>query len=166
MDEEWVQIDGFEDYAISDYGNVKSLRTNKLIATSHTKQGALKVGLYNNAGKQIRSVKVLVANVFVAKDWDDWDTPIHLDGDQDNCAASNLAWRPRYFAWSYRHQFQKLTYYEGIGPIFERHTNTMYQNVAEAAMANGLLMHDVFIKAHYDDARAHVFPTYQIFEYP
>lgn len=165
MFEEWVQIDDFEDYAVSDYGNIKNLKTNKLVALSHTKQGAIKVGIVAHGKQYTRSVKVLVATIFVEKTDDAFDTPIHLDGDQDNCVASNLMWRTRGFAWQYHHQFNKIEFYEGIGPIVDRHDNTVYQNVAEAAITNGLLMHDIYIKAHYSDRRAHVYPTWQVFEY-
>lgn len=165
MREEWVVIDDFPDYAVSDYGNVKNIRTNKLLSLSHTKQGAVKVGLFGNGKQNTRSVKVLVADVFVEGRDEVFDTPIHLDGDQNNCTAANLLWRPRGFAWSYHNQFSKLLYYEGIGPIVDKHDNTTYKNVAEAAITNGLLMHDIYINSHYSDRRAHVFPTWQMFEY-
>lgn len=151
--EEWVRLDEFPEYKVSDLGDIKNERSGRLVAKSLTKQGGVKVGLYHDNKQHTRSVAVLVAKAFVpGYDESVFTTPIHLDADQRNCEASNLAWRPRWFAYRYHQQFTPMHQdwidtYSCMGPVIDLDTRTMYQTVLEAAQVNGLLMFDLHINA-------------------
>lgn len=148
MDIIWVVIDEFPSYSISNYGDVVNEVTGRLIRQSTTLQGAVKVNLFKDGLKYTKSVKVLVAEAFVENIYDEayvpFDTPIHLDGDQLNNRADNLAWRSRSFAWMYRRQFSNLPPCYKEGPVIELDSQVRYINVYDAATLNGLLIRDVW----------------------
>ena len=106
--EEWKTIEEFPNYDISNYGNIANNFNEVLLEVSKTKQGALKVGLVKDGKQYTRSVKVLVAEAFVIGQTDIFDTPILLDGNQSNCSAWNIEWRPRWHAWNYSYQFNDI----------------------------------------------------------
>lgn len=56
--------------------------------------------------KKTKSVALLVAQEFLPRAKSPlYNTPIFLDGDKTNCAASNLMWRPRWYAVCYHKMF-------------------------------------------------------------
>ena len=169
MDEEWVTIFEFPMYQVSNLGNIINRNTGKYVSTSLTRQKIVKVALINERGRFTRSVALLVANVFVYGRTDILNTPIHLDGNLINCEATNLHWRPRWFAYNYHRQFIKnkdsmIDYISELGPVYEFNTNMQYKNIEEAAMQNGLLIKEIFQRSN-SDGNKKVWPTGQIFEF-
>lgn len=161
METLWAQILEFPDYSISNYGEVVNDRTQRLMRLSMTLQGAVKVNLVNDEGRSTRSVKVLVAESFVEGQSDMFNTPIHLDGDQRNCRADNLMWRPRWFAWKYSRQFRYPPVYLDRGPVLELESQIQYFTIYDAAIINGLLFLDVWQSITL--IKEEVFPTWQRF---
>jgi len=163
MHEFWVPIENFPLYSVSNLGHVKHNRSGNLISRTKTAQGAWKVSLYHEGAKYTRSVKVLVARAFVKGYSETNDTPIQLDGNQDNVTAENLLWRPRWFAWQYTRQWIKLQDRYYIGPIYNIETGDIYKDAVEAAMLHGLLVLDVYISAmtSYTLRHSAVYPYYQ-----
>lgn len=170
MREEWRQIPGFPTYEVSELGRVVDTNNDILIAISYTNQGAAKVNLRHGNRQVTRSVKRLVAEAFVHGETMAFDTPIHLDGDQENCSAQNLMWRPRYFAWHYTRQFNNFLDVYNMGPILELSARgevlEAYSSIEEASVINGLLMHEIWEALHQLDPRRKVFPTGQLFSFP
>jgi len=140
----WAEIADFPNYSVNKLGEVINHENGKLVRQSITHQGAVKVNLTKNGKQYTRSVKLLVATTFVKGMSDVFDTPIHLDNDQLNNNAKNLAWRPRWFAWKYTHQFQDIPDTHFKGPILEITTGRIHKNVVEASVANGVLFKDVW----------------------
>lgn len=134
-------------YSVSNLGHVRHNRSENLVSRTKTTQGAWKVTLYRDGMKHTRSVKVLVARGFVKGYSETNDTPIQLDGNQDNVDAENLVWRPRWFAWQYTRQWTKLQDRHYIGPIYNVDTGDIYKHAVEAAMLHGLLVRDVYMSA-------------------
>lgn len=171
MFEEWVTLLNFPMYQISNFGNLINRNTGKNVAISYNKQNIAKVALVNDNGRHTRSVAVLVANIFVYGQNDIFDTVIHLDGNLKNCEASNLMWRPRWFAYQYHRQFTHhkemcLDILGQAGPVIEEATNTMYYNVYEVCTSNGLLIKEVNYKTNLtNELEKKVWPTGQIFYY-
>lgn len=162
MEIEWVTIPDFPDYLISNQGDVLNKAYGKWLKVSHTKEGAVKIGLVR-AGKQYtRSVKVLVAESFVPGKSDIFDTPIHLDGNEDHNSEDNIVWRPRWFAWKYKHQFSHVTDNDRLGPLRDIDTNVQYYDVYQVAISNGLLFADVRRAISMKES---VFPTFQRFDW-
>lgn len=170
MQEEWRTIREFPEYEISNYGRVAHKAQDILIRTSHTLQGGLKVGLTENGKQYTRSVKVLVADAFVDGKSPHFNTPIILDGDQNNCSAQNLMWRPRWFAWHYTNQFKNVLDIYRKGPIVEVDQYgdilEVYMDTYEVGITFGLQFYEVWscLNSPYD--KKPVFPTGQFFDWP
>lgn len=92
--EVWKKIKGFEDYEISSYGNVKSLKNNKeKILKSHpNEKGYYNIDLYlNNKRKTIR-IHRLVSEYFLNHKGNGTMELVidHIDNDKSNNRADNL----------------------------------------------------------------------------
>lgn len=166
--EEWREVDGFPLYEVSNLGRIANVTDDVLLRPSYTKQGALKVGLYSmdDHKQYTRSVKVLVAEAFVEGCTLVFNTPVLLDGDQDNCVAHNLVWRPRWFAWHYARQFRNIFEFYRLGPIVELDIDGIilgaYHDTVEVGVTNGLLFEHIWQGIH---NRTGVFPTRQRFAF-
>lgn len=143
MHEEWAVIDGFSNYIVSTHGRVMNRLTEKYVEPSHTVQGALKVGLFKGDRQYTRSLKVLVATAFLQKPTQDFDTPIQLDGDQDNIRVDNLTWRPRWFAWKYTRQFLDCEYWRQEALYLHLRSGVFYRSIYEVGVTYGVLFRDV-----------------------
>lgn len=161
MEEVWTVISGFPEYKISSYGQIINLDNGKAIRHSHTAQGARKVGLSLGGVQYTRSVKVLVAEAFVSGRSEDFDTPIQLDGNQDNVWANNLMWRPRWFAWKYARQFHNIDDFRDRGRILDIESGEVYHDIVELVTTQGLLLTDVWRSIR---SKKPIFPTGQVFE--
>lgn len=144
MDEEWMDIQEFPDYQISNYGRVLNKDTERILRESKTYDGTIKIGLIFNGKQCTRSVKSLVAQTFVSGQTENRNTAIQMDGDQSNTRADNLAWRSRAFAWKYNHQFREYCAGQDKGLIRNEQTGELYPTMVEAAKANGVLIIDVW----------------------
>lgn len=162
MLENWAKIPEFPNYSVSDLGRIRNEDYGRIIKISKTKQGGAKVGLVLGGKQHTRSVKVLVAEAFVDGYTERFNTPINLDGNQHNNVASNLLWRPRWFAWKYHHQFEEADRYFKMGPVINRKTGIIYKTIFDAATKNGLLFYDVLSSAINQDP---VFPTWEYFDW-
>jgi hypothetical protein len=163
IEEVWCVIDEFPDYEVSSTGLVMNSDTNRIMRISRTAQGALKVGLMGDDGRQhTRSLKVLVADAFVGGRDEIYNTPIHLDGDSENCNADNLIWRPRWFAHRYTYQFNHIYAYSTTNQVRDVSTGVVYDNIYTAARRHGLLMNDILMSCSNGQKCR---PTNQIFEF-
>jgi hypothetical protein len=142
--ERWQELEEFPDYAISEYGEVANIKTGMPRKTSINQQGIVKISLYQGRELITRSVAVMVAEAFVPGETEFFNTPIHLDGDRENCRADNLMWRPRWFAVQYHRQFHNEDFHRMDVRIEELTTGREYQSVKEACMDLGLYYNDVY----------------------
>ena len=162
MEEVWQSIINYPLYEVSNHGEIRNKNSGRPVRLSTTRQGGVKVSLICGTTRHTRSVKVLVADAFVDGQTDVYDTPIQLDGDQSNVDASNLMWRPRWFAWRYARQFHKADTYIGLGPLCDQKTGLMYKDIYEAATKNGLLFLEIQMSLV---NRVPVFPTFHLFDW-
>lgn len=162
LDEVWREICSFPGYSVSDLGRVRNNETGRIMALLKNQNGIVNVGLTKDLVQYKRSVAILVATSFVPKlpqHRDAFDTPINLDGDRANNQASNLMWRPRWFAVRYFNQFQ--TNQRGFTvPVEEITTGEQFETSWEAAIKYGLLDREIFVATL---NRTYVWPTYQKF---
>lgn len=87
--EEWVEIRGYPNYLISNYGRVYSCKTGKLVATSSGKYKS--VLLYERGKGQRFFIHRLVAMHFIPGEDEDLVVN-HLDGNKHNNYETNLEW--------------------------------------------------------------------------
>ena len=139
------EIPEFPFYTVSNDGIVWNTRYGQPQAHSYTQHGDPKVTLTNYDGRATLSVRVLVAEAFVPRPDDLSDTVILLNNDRTDLRAENLAWRPRWFAWNYAHQFKKdfPPHYHNI-PVVNLETGQEYPSIIICGMLEGLLFDDIW----------------------
>jgi hypothetical protein len=145
--ETWREIKDFPGYSVSDTGYVWSHKSEMRLSASPNNNGILKVNLVRDGQIHTRSVKTMVANEFLPQQLslvDGEQTPINIDGDHFNNHVRNLAWRPRWFAWKYAHQFNADVPQEYLIQVINETKQVIYPNVMEAGIAEGLLWEDVY----------------------
>lgn len=148
MLEEWLPIDEFPGYYVSNYGRVRSEMSNRNLKWSPVQYGVPTVGLMKEDGGHLRqfrrSVPLLVARAFLPAPVEPADTPIHLDGDRSNPRADNLAWRPRWFAVCYHKERAKDPYPNWTRDIVLLDTGEVFAHPRDAAMKYGELEIDIY----------------------
>ena len=160
MTEQWKVIDDFPEYSVSNFGNVCSNKSGRIMSTSPNQFGVVQVGLMKDGVQYHRSVPLLVAKAFLPVRPKPFDTPINLDGDRRNNHVDNLVWRPRWFAIRYNRQF-RFPYPDRIdSPIADKKTGEMSNNSLACAMRYGLLEDEIVTSIM---TRTYVWPTYQEF---
>lgn len=148
--EHWRPIEDFPGYSISDWGFVWSHKSDMRLSTSRNTNGIVKVNLVRDGEIITRSVKTMVAEAFLDRQLDlplsedEESTPINIDGNQQNNRVDNLAWRPRWFAWKYTHQFNYKPPREYLTQVVNERTQNVYTSVMEAGIAEGLLWEYVY----------------------
>lgn len=158
--EQWRPIEYFPDYSVSDYGRIRSDKTDRILALNETQWGLVQVGLMRNGVQRHRSVPLLVAKAFIPEIRAPFDTPINLDGDRYNNRVENLQWRPRWFAIKYNQQFRHPYPNPILEPIVDLKTDMVSANSYECARTYGLLEQDLVYSIL---NRTYVWPTYQEF---
>lgn len=151
---EWVPLHQFgcSGYSINQYGDVMNTRSGKMKKHSVHKSGTRYVLLCKDDGGKISvGVAKAVASIFLDRNVPErWNTVIYKDGNMANCAASNLAWRPR----SYAIRFNK--HYRGEHTPVKRSVNAVdgsgeflryFITVDDAAAFYGLLPKDIYLMA-------------------
>jgi hypothetical protein len=161
--ERWRTIPDFPSYEISDWGNIYNRRRRKMMRISYTQHGHAKITLTDEFGlRHDKSVGLLVANLFVRQPNHLCDHLMVLSGELADVRASNLAWRPRSFAWKYTHQLRthQPINYKNL-PVRNVFTGAEYSCVMEAGIEEGLLFEDIWRLLGTGDG---VFPTGAVFE--
>ncbi len=89
--EEYKIVEGFENYSVSKYGNVKNNKTGKILKAMEHKNGYYFVDMFQNRKRKSFLVHRLVGTTFIPN-------PInkpsidHIDNDKSNNNVSNLRW--------------------------------------------------------------------------
>jgi hypothetical protein len=147
MSELWAPIEEFPLYSVSNFGKVVNSETNRIMRFSYTRTGDAKIALTGGSERHTRLVRVVVARAFVERMNEMHNTVVLLDNDRCNLNASNLIWRPRYYAWEYSAQFRGTFPLSVKRPIQDVDTERIYISVKDAAIANGILAADVYLSA-------------------
>jgi hypothetical protein len=162
MEEQWRAIENFPEYSVSNYGQIRSDKSGRILSLNENQFGVLQVGMMRDGEQRHRSVPLLVAKAFIPQPHDPFDTPINLDGDRHNNQVDNLVWRPRWFAIKYNQQFRR-PYENPIDvPIEDLKTGKISENSFECARRYGLLEQDLVLSIL---NRTYVWPTYQEFRF-
>ena len=162
-EELWAMIPEFPQYQVSSYGRIYNSRFGRMLRTSRTTEGHVKVNLVSDRDqkKHTRSVPKLVAEAFVEPPTPRCDCVVLLDGDLFNVNAENLVWRPNWFAWKYARQVktQQPDHYYNL-PIINTVTGDKYDSIIETGMTEGLLFDDIWRSTY---TGASIFPNTGIY---
>ena len=92
---EWRQVEGYSNYIISEYGDVKNIKTNKLLKRRTTKDGYQYYRLCERGIQSDFRVHRLVAKMWLDNPMN-LETVNHKDGNKTNNHVSNLEWMDRH----------------------------------------------------------------------
>lgn len=91
MEEIWKQIENYETYSISTFGNVKNNKSGRISSGGLMKIGYLRTTLSNNKGKTRPCIHTLVASAFISNP-ENKKCVDHIDNNKINNHVSNLRW--------------------------------------------------------------------------
>ena len=138
MKEIWKKIKNYDDYEISNLGNVKSLKSNKILKPSKSSSGYLQVTLCKNGKTKNFFIHRLVANEFIDKENYKFEVN-HKDENKLNNKADNLEWCDRKYNMNYGNIKNKLsqTKMKKVGK-YNKNDDLIkiYNSINEAAFEN------------------------------
>ena len=146
MSDDWRPVPGFEKYGVNPLGQVRHMRTERVLTPQLTQQGVAYVSMVRETHRQFkRALALLVARVFIPPPSKQFDTPINLSGDRLDCSVENLEWRPRWFAQQYHRQFKERYYHPILVPVRDLDTGLVFRDGMDACSALGLLERDLYL---------------------
>lgn len=155
--ESWNEIADFPGYSVSDQGQVRNDRSERIMALSTNQRGITMVGLFKERKQHKRKVDLLVARAFLpAQPYPHFDSVIHLDGDRYNSDADNLMWRPRWFTVKYHAQFIERSRLRFEYPLEVIQTGQLFDNSFHMATTMGLLERDIVLSHEHN---TYIWPT-------
>ncbi len=103
MEEIYKTIVGYENYEVSNYGNVKNIKFNRILKTRINTHGYFIIDLYSAGKGSTKTIHRLIAGAFLANPGNK-NCIDHIDGNKLNNNVSNL----RYATHSENSQNRKL----------------------------------------------------------
>ena len=89
--EEYKIIKDFENYEVSNLGNVRNVKTGRIIKQQLDKYGYCRLNLYKNEKRHNKFIHRLVAQAFIENP-DDKPVIDHINGDKLNNDVKNIRW--------------------------------------------------------------------------
>ena len=87
----FLPVENYENYFISNFGNVKNNKTNKIMKQCNHRQGYKKIGLTKNGNRKMFLIHRLVALAFLENP-DNKPKVDHIDENKANNNVKNLRW--------------------------------------------------------------------------
>ena len=94
MEEEWVPIPDFEDYLVSNRGQIYSQKTHRMIRLQENTDGYKCFSAWVNGGNKTLYVSHLVAQLFLPAEADKTEVD-HINRDISDNRVENLRWANR-----------------------------------------------------------------------
>lgn len=157
MREQWLRLDEFPDYGVSNLGEVANLKRDRLVRPFVNQQGILAVAIYRERRRISRSVPLLVANAFIPEHPIYYNSPLHLDADKMNCRLENLVWRPRNFTGRYYEQFDWDWFHDSRREILNISTGEVFEGYKDPCVYYGIRALEIITSSTNDSK---VFPTW------
>lgn len=137
----WKRIPDYNNYDISDDGEVRNNKTGRLLKTSQSRGGYLKVNLYADGTHKSAKIHRLVAENFLSNQH---DKPAinHINGDKTDNRAENLEWCT--YSENNRHAFRSgLSYRPESSGVPKRRvmiveTREIFNSVSDCARSIGV----------------------------
>jgi hypothetical protein len=91
MHEEFKTIVDFDNYAVSNCGNIKNIKTNKILKPTNDGRGYYKINLHKNGISTTKKLHRLIAESFIDNP-DNKPFIDHIDSNKLNNNIDNLRW--------------------------------------------------------------------------
>lgn len=147
MKEIWKKIENYNDYEISNLGNIKSLKNGiqKILKPSKSSSGYLQIVLCKNGKTKSHFIHKLVAKAFI-KNVNNYTEVNHKDENKQNNYVENLEWCDRKYNMNYgtikmkqaRAKMKKVAKLNKNNEIIE-----VYKSIKEAAQINNCMETDI-----------------------
>lgn len=129
----WKDVRDSENYEVNEKGQIRNKRTQRILMPSANGLGTLKV-MFSEDGIHVnRTVARTVGEAFV-DGYEEGFVIFFKDDDGFNTDATNLEWRPRWFAQEWAYQ-SKRTEPMRPWPIVRNLTGVVYKNSLDCAKA-------------------------------
>ena len=115
----WSSIVGYPNYEVSDRGDIRNVRTNKILGRRLDKDGYRSVYLYTGGHGLNQKVHRLVAEAFIEHS-DDRDQINHANGNKEDNRVENLEWCTR--SENTRHAYNTRLFQANTSPAITAHT--------------------------------------------
>lgn len=134
----WAPVYGFEDYYVNEEGVVWDYARDAEVRQQWTDSFIVNLRDPSRPSNQTtKRVSVLVAEAFVPREEERYNTVIFLDGDKRNHHADNLMWRPRAYAIHYHREMSVAEHFMTPFPVVDSN-HVEHENSIDAAMYNGI----------------------------
>ena len=158
LKETWKTIKGFPNYEVSTFGNVRNVKTGRILKPNKDKDNYLYVNLYNNGKFQSIKIHVLVTKAFLPDTGRNPDGTImvghHQVNHRDECKTNNnllnLEWCDSKYNMNYSDTFRKLQ--KQVQCI---ETGIVYESTASAEHELNLTPHSVRNQANPKHSQKH-----------
>lgn len=158
-EEQWIIIQGFSRYAVSTHGRVKSIGHDRMLQANVNQRDMPMLFLVDDDGRRhTKLLPRLVAEHFIPRPEDRFDTPINLNGDRRNCHVANLLWRTRPFAIRFHRQYNWDIFHGDETRLLLLDTGEEFDTVRQPVRRFGLMCTDIWANAR---TRSPVWPTRQ-----
>jgi hypothetical protein len=155
--QEWFDLPDYRGHEVSIHGQVRNKSNGRLMGTSTNQTGTRYVTMRNTTlGKtENKSLAALMAEIFCPYQGEItlWggvnDTVLRRDGDQENVAASNLVWAPRWFAIAFHQQVNDPKWNQRKRIVDGNHK--IYRSYAHAASETVALPNAIEYAVRYND---------------
>jgi len=84
-------IDGYDNYFVSNFGNIKNSKTNKILKQKTEKNGYKRIGLFINGNRKMFLIHRLVGIAFLENP-EKKEMIDHIDENKSNNNVKNLRW--------------------------------------------------------------------------
>jgi len=156
MDEDWIPVEAFPGYSVSNRGRVRNDHTGRILSLTRNSRGITIAGMSRDHLQYKRAVDKMVGEAFLPHPQTRaFDAIIHLDGDVNRNDVTNLMWRPRWFRIAYHKQFRDPNTPWIMRPMYVVDTDEVFDTSKDVCVRYGLLAHDILVSM---SNRTGVFP--------
>ena len=142
----WKQIDEFQNYEISDRGEVRNIQSGKVLKPWIGVGGYVYINLTNGHGKPMpKRLHRLVAKAFVPNPYNKPQVN-HKDGDKTNNCADNLEWvtKSENMNHAYRTGLQRTTRNGKVRSVVCLNDGKFFSTISEASEYYGVSKSQIY----------------------
>jgi len=157
MEEEYKTIRDYDNYVVSNFGNVKNTKTNKFLKPQVDMHGYYTVDLYNNNKRKHKKIHRLVIEAFIENIF---NKPCvdHINNDRLNNNVKNLR-----YATSQENKRNSKLNINNTSSVKGVHFNKKAQKYSAQIVIDGIKIHIGYFQNIEDAKQARISKAHQVF---